>query len=231
MRSIGKLIAIAFCFGIVSEVSAQTSPRPSWTGFYVGGHLGYGWGLDDSPFNVNVLNVVSQGGNRSIKGPFGGLQVGYNFAIGQFVVGLEIDASLSDIDGNSPIINGANTGNTQARVESFGTGRARIGYLFGNALAFGTGGVALGRVETSRTQLTGTVFNATPGSIDRATYTSSGWVVGGGVEFALAQHWTAKIEYLYVDLGTNTVTRVLAEQRVDHTVTLSTARIGLNYRF
>jgi outer membrane immunogenic protein len=114
------------------------------------------------------------------------------------------------------------------------TVRPRVGWAFDHALLYGTGGVAFGTIKTSET------FNP-PGFTDAANNptTRTGWTVGGGLEYAFARNWTAKAEYLYVDLGSfNTGSGCTLAPCVNpndvvyhHKYTDNIARIGVNYLF
>jgi outer membrane immunogenic protein len=129
----------------------------SWSGFYVGGHGGYGWGhdsftnLNDPFFTGKFPNFASTGFDP--KGYLGGLQVGANWQSGSIVAGLEADLSVTNIKGSSsrtatPIVDafGDITTGSAANSGTFdllGSGRARLGYLVTpNVLLYGTGGLA-----------------------------------------------------------------------------------------
>ena len=197
-------------------------PPPMWTGFYGGLNIGGGWDANsgqsgasayyDPRFQIGAIPNTAVGPNLfflpngntlgSAGGVVGGAQVGYNFQFNQFVIGAETDFQGTSISGggnNSPLtlfqspygganayltpigaITGANTS-----LSWFGTVRGRVGYLITpTLLIYGTGGFAYGQVSAFG-------FNTTP----------TGWTAGGGVEWMFAPHWSAKAEYLYVDLS------------------------------
>ncbi len=137
-------------------------------------------------------------------GVLGGAQIGYNFQFGQFVIGAETDFQGTSISGqgdNSPLtlfkspygganryltpigaVTGANTS-----LSWFGTVRGRVGYLImPTLLIYGTGGFAYGQIDA---------FGL--------SNTATGWTAGGGAEWMFAPTWSAKVEYLYVDLSSN----------------------------
>jgi outer membrane immunogenic protein len=136
----------------------------------------------------------------------GGVQGGYNWQNGPFVFGLEADIQAS----------GANDTFAPWKFSNpwFGTVRSRVGYALNNVLFYGTGGLAFG-------ELRGQTFGLTE------THSTAGWTAGVGAEFGFAQNWTAKIEYLYVDLSESrfVITGVPNGYR------FGLARIGVNYRF
>jgi len=121
------------------------------------------------------------------------------------------------------------TASLEHGIDWFGTARARIGYGANGWLAYATGGYAFGRVALRGTATAGggsasLTQNATP----------SGWTIGGGTELALGPNWSAKLEYLYVDLGTvnNTVVATGVASLTDSArIQMNVVRAGVNYRF
>ena len=115
----------------------------------------------------------------------------------------------------------------------FGTARGRVGWVNGSTLFYATGGLAFGEMKTSVTHR----INNPPGPAPSAqfAYTKTGWTVGGGIETRLADNWSAKIEYLYIDLGDATETIAYPANNSNFTTQASfhthVARVGLNYRF
>lgn len=117
------------------------------------------------------------------------------------------------------------------------TARPRVGYLMGNALVYGTGGLALTNIRYNENFDDGPPFplDIESSSISR---TKAGWTVGGGVEYAIANPWTVKLEYLYADFGSISTTGTdiflgAPFTTFSHSVTLKTniVRVGLNYKF
>src|SRR4029077_6535377 len=96
----------------------------------------------------------------------------------------------------------------EQKLDSFGTLRARLGFVPWDSrlLVYGTGGLAYGHVESSAAYAqTGCLFfvcGSPTGAAGSASTERVGWTAGGGFEYALAQHWSVKAEYLYYDLGT-----------------------------
>ena len=126
-------------------------------------------------------------------GFFGGAQLGYNWqaAGSPWVFGLEADVSFGDIDGTATFTTGVESFKTN--TDTLGTVRARLGYAVDRALWYVTGGLAWANHEMT---LTAPAFGTVTSS-----NTHLGWAIGGGLEWAFADAWTAKIEYLYVGLG------------------------------
>jgi outer membrane immunogenic protein len=186
-------------------------PVYNWTGFYAGINGGWAWGSSNwSAFNSSSFDVNG--------GMFGG-QIGYNWQFGQFVFGLEGDGDWSELGGSTNVFA---CGATSCRTKNdfLATARGRVGYAVDRWMPYVTAGLAIGDIRTTTAGFAG---------IDQ---TNAGWTVGGGLEFALAGNWTAKAEYLYVDLG-NAACNVTCGFPVGNNVSLTTnvVRGGLNYRF
>ena len=172
---------------------------------YIGVNGGGGWG--NSTWTGQSTDFNTSGGL------FGG-QIGYNWQFGQTVLGLETDIQWSGVKGSGSCASGCETKNN-----CFGTARGRLGYAYDRFLPYVTGGLAYGNIEANPS------FGFTS-----ASTTNSGWTVGAGVEFALMQNWTAKVEYLYMNLGDfNTAVSAPASTNVDFTANI--VRAGVNFRF
>ncbi|MGX5829951.1 outer membrane protein [Mesorhizobium sp. 43Arga] len=161
----------------------------SWTGFYVGAQVGGAW--NDSrwspasppgafdPFNTNGSGVV-----------YGG-QIGYNYQINQFVIGIEGDFAGSSVKGDDQCP--ATPGSVcQTKQDYLGSVRGRLGYAIDRVLIYGDAGVAFSKYKFAETQLLLQSF----GGGSRV-----GWTAGLGVEYAFNDHWTAGAEWNYYDFG------------------------------
>ena len=185
-------------------VRAPVMPYYNWTGYYVRINAGGGWGDSDW---AGVRSIDLSGGLI-------GVTLGYNWQFGQFVAGLEGDLNWTNIEGSAACVV---VGTCRTRNDWLGTVRGRLGYAADRFMPYLTGGLAFGNVEAS----------SPTGSADD---TNAGWALGAGLEFALAGNWTAKVEYLYVDLGDITcATCFPGGVRVDYTASI--VRGGLNFRF
>ena len=226
--------------------------KPNWTGFYAGINLGYGWASAESNFSVSAgalfaASIASE--TLSPRGFIAGGQAGYNFQVGSVVYGFESDLQYSGqtATGGAGALTCpagicgvfAPAGISLTHKESitwFGTFRARLGYDFGWAMLYGTGGLAIAGVES---QMTATTPVATVNITDRDI--RGGWTVGGGLEAMINRSWSMKAEYLYMDYGTHEVTFGLSAaalgMALPATVSQSTKltdnviRVGLNHRF
>jgi high affinity Mn2+ porin len=191
-----------------------------WTGFYIGGHVGYGGGSLGP--GTNPLPEEGQLFPPSITGLTGGYQAGYNKQLANHVVlGVEADASFgSPLDAVRLAPSPFNT-----TLDYVSTVRGRAGYAFGRWMPYLTGGFAWGHSHVNLNDGAGSVF-AAPGQIQ------TGWTAGAGVEFAVSGNWSAKLEYDYIDLGRQTYDLTgfgLPSVSVDPRVNL--VKLGLNYRF
>lgn len=192
-----------------ARVIAAPVPAFSWTGFYVGVHGGGGWAesvSDNTPADFDL------------SGPFIGAQVGFNWQMSALVLGLEADASWSGIHGVR--VTSGPGGTTTQDIDWFGTVRGRLGFAMGTWMPYVTGGWAWGQ---------GTRNNSTVGGVT-ASANHSGWTAGGGIEWAMTNHWTTKLEYKYIDLGSSFYNYpVGTDTNVD--ITVHTVLLGINYKF
>lgn len=254
----------------------------SWTGFYVGGNAGYSWGRGSTDLTETVITradvtrttlagtpiasttvisppVVTSASDRArINGGLGGLQAGYNWQTDRFVWGIEGDAQITGERGGVSFcfagpVGCAAVGTANYSLPWFATLRGRAGVAFDRVLFYATGGLAAGEIRSSFTD--GVAAGFFPGGVatlDSRT-TRVGWVVGAGVEGAIANNWTIKVEYLHMDLGSvdasvngsstsatsitvgdfriNTLLATQFNSTYRARITDDIVRIGLNYRF
>ena len=208
------------------------APAFSWTGFYLGGNLGGAWdksNITDSVFGLNF-------GNGNSNGVFiGGGQVGANYQVNNFVFGVEGDfdwASNNNNSGTGIVGPGGHTFTASANDRWLTTLTGRLGIAYDRVLFYGKGGGAWVGSNSF------TVTDATTGASITGSNsgTSSGWVAGGGIEWAFANNWTAKVEYDYVGLSNRSFTvPVGAPVLVGDTFTLNhniqMVTVGVNYLF
>ncbi len=185
----------------------------SWTGFYVGINGGYGWGKS------NWSNAAISTGDFNLKGALIGATLGYNLQTGSFVWGLEADADASFIKGSATTAGVCGAAGCETRNRWLATGRGRIGYAWDRFLPYITGGVAFGDVKM------------TTGTGASENKTKVGYALGGGVEYAFMGPWSAKIEYLYADLGKATCGAATCGLDTDVKFKAHIAKLGVNYRF
>ncbi|WP_171580499.1 outer membrane protein [Bradyrhizobium australiense] len=237
-----------------TKAPAMVEPIYNWTGFYIGGNVGYSWGRssDTSTLTNGAGTVLFTSADRAnMDGVIGGGQIGYNWQVQNWVWGLEADIQGSGQKGGRDFL--CPTGvctppfgviavfpgpavpvSLDQKLEWFGTVRGRVGVLATpRVLFYATGGLAYGEVKTTET------IGLVP-----VTFSNSdirvGYTVGAGVEGVIGGNWTAKLEYLWVDLGRTTgsfVTTIPAlgggvlTSNYSSRITDNIVRVGLNYKF
>ncbi len=212
----------------------QPVPIFTWTGFYVGVSGGYVFEPGNSTFN-GFAPALALTGNRFdtlSDGFILGGTIGYNYQINpNFVVGLEADLSYTDV--GKSVTNGFVT--ISQDMTYLGTVRGRLGLTFDRFMIYGTGGLAFANIESSTT-ING-LGNLYTGKKDDMR---AGYTIGGGVEYAFTNNLSAKVEYLYYDLGTNNYNSTLVSGAGFGPAFVATTRsetrgnivrAGLNYRF
>jgi outer membrane immunogenic protein len=186
-------------------------PLFTWSGLYIGAHVGYGWtDLDWTAAGTTV--------NDNGSGWFGGGQMGYNWQRGALVFGVEADLSSGGMGGSAacPGFTCSHDVNWLASVR----GRLGVAANGNRTLFYATAGGAWADVDYSST--------AGPGFSDRL----SGWVVGGGIEHMLTPRMTARVEYLYYAFdGVTAPAGTLSGGPVALDPSMQTVRFGLNVKF
>jgi outer membrane immunogenic protein len=273
------LIGIAAIASLASTVASAAdlaprvytkAPAPiaavyDWTGFYVGGNIGYSWGRsNDTSSLTNGAGTVlfSATDKTNLNGIVGGGQAGYNWQMQNWVLGLEADIQGTGEKGThyyncgigictpSTILPGFNVAvftvpgvavplSLTQKIDWFGTVRGRVGILATpQILLYGTGGLAYGGVNSSES-----IGAAALGFSSNDTRV--GWTVGAGIEGAIGGGWSAKLEYLYVDLGktsgsflttipafgAGTVASGTLTSSYSSRITDNILRVGVNYKF
>jgi outer membrane immunogenic protein len=232
-----------------SGVSPRSTYAPvrggtyDWGGFYAGLNLGYGYGKSVSTITENFGPgaVLSAPQSSSLSGFIGGIQLGYNFQNGPWVIGLEGDVQYADISGpqkpNS--VFDLNVGGTDLHVfnsanaiNSFGTIRGRLGYAFDRFLPYVTGGLAAGMSHSSGAYTIASFPGVIPGSTGLINYVPGdrlhiGWALGGGFEYGLPDGWSVKTEYLHIDLGEENAVPNFTSTKLKFDL----VRGGVNYHF
>jgi outer membrane immunogenic protein len=183
----------------------------NWTGFYLGINAGYGFG--DSSWSA-----VPTAGNKPTGFLVGGT-LGYNYQVGSIVYGLEGDFDWSDVKDSATC---AGVVTCETKNDWIGTVRGRLGYAFDRWLPYITAGGAFGDVKA-------TVSVPIAGLAASSSSTQIGWTAGVGLEYAFLSNWSAKIEYLYVDLGSFDTGPAPIVNNVSFKESI--VRFGLNYKF
>jgi outer membrane immunogenic protein len=250
----------AFAADYASPVP-PSSPIFTWTGFYLGVNGGSASMRQGNPLTISNsffdpmmfpssnLPTFSRASRHNRTEFIGGGQIGYNWQIGNLVLGMEADFShIGGVDYPSTATPfSVPLGPTTTFVTSgekgkhfVGTLRSRVGYSFDRLLIYATGGLSYGDFASgiSRVGSTDALGNATSNfTADSSDSASVGYAIGAGAEYALTTSWTVKAEYLYVDLGRRY--RWLLDPNVPPGFSFAAraenradiARVGLNYKF
>jgi outer membrane immunogenic protein len=215
--------APAFAADLPSRIAAP-APAPmmapifTWTGFYVGVQGGYAWGTSKWLQTAGATRLGTA--TLKPKGALGGAHAGYNWQSGALVYGVEVDLEGAGVKDDDLFVRVSNS--------LRGSARLRLGFAADRALLYVTGGAAV--AQWKRRALGATRVSATD--------TEIGWTVGLGMEYALSQNWSARVEYRYADFGksslalpanffvANNPASVLKVSAKD-----SSIRVGVSYRF
>jgi outer membrane immunogenic protein len=207
-------------------------PPFSWTGFYIGGNIGVGWNQGswtDSLFGVGFSNQ----NNNAVF--IGGGQIGGNYQINNWVFGIEGDfdwAANNNNSGTGTLING-NTFQINANNRWVSTLAGRIGFAFDHWLFYAKGGGAwVGNNGFTVTNLTTGAAVSVSGN-----NTNSGWLAGGGIEWAFTNNWTVRAEYDFIGLNNRTFTLpatfpvLVGDTFTTHNRDVQMFTVGVNYLF
>jgi outer membrane immunogenic protein len=236
-----RAVILALCAGsVLSQAAAAAdlggAPRRSikdepapyvapftWTGLYLGTHLGYGWSDADWQFGLTPGVSTSHSGD----GWLFGAQIGYNVQVRQFVFGVEADISNAWLEGGTACPNPAFACEHSLNWLASLRGRAGATINGNRTLLYVTAGGAWADVDYAAFDVgTGALFGA------GFSHRHAGWVAGAGVEHALSPNLTARVEYLYYDLGDATAPAgALGAGPAGLDLTTQTVRFGLNLKF
>ncbi|WP_291688176.1 outer membrane beta-barrel protein [Bradyrhizobium sp.] len=214
------LAALAFAgAALAADLPARTyakapmvSPVYSWTGFYVGGHVGAGWGTTETDLNVGALVngfLPNAGlglnlpiGQTQLNGFLGGAQAGYNWQAGMMVFGVEGDFTWSGLKGGTTCLLVIHC---DAEVKWIGDVTGRVGATVGDrGLVYikGGGAWADSKYLVNQNVTVGGIGGGLTGTLDGSvSKTRFGGVLGAGIEYGFMPNWSAKLEYDYFDFG------------------------------
>ena len=236
----------AVAFGLATPASAADLPRKgpavapiavapiyNWTGFYIGGHIGWGQAERGVDHNFDPIFFDSFSLDQRADGFLGGGQIGFNWQTGALVLGVEAQFSWMDADNDRHCFTHVVAGqiNCGHATNWIATAAVRLGYAANNWLFYVKGGAAFHDSE----------FNFRPVNFPGAfTFSNNddtevGWMVGVGFEYGFTPNWSAKIEYNFMDFGDRDFfvrdTVFLNDFRLDHDLQFHVVKFGINYRF
>jgi outer membrane immunogenic protein len=249
-KTLGLLASAAMVLGASQMASAADlaprytkAPVPvevwNWTGFYIGGHVGAGWGTTETTLDsasglgapAGVIGLALTQNSRS--GFLGGGQIGYNFQSGWAVFGVQADIAGLDVKGTTPCLG---TFSCTAKSDWLATVSGRIGGVVADkTLVYVKGGAAW--LNTTHSFNVPAGLGAPAGFTGlSAESTALGWLLGFGAEYAFTRNWSAFIEYDYMDFDKKSVAfnfTVPAVGTANTTIQnkLSIAKVGVNYKF
>lgn len=202
----------------------EAPPVFTWTGFYVGAHAGYAWG-SNSLTNTSPPGPPTRTVSIKPDGFMGGVQAGYDWQLGSFVLGAVADLSLVSLSKSfnsvpppgPPFL-------AKASVDWMSTLRVRAGVLATQRLlAYVHGGLAVANIKGS---WVGGPWNGSGSS------TRAGWVAGAGLEYRISPNVSTFLEYSYADLGKHNFANVGGPAvTFSHSTKVQSIKLGLNYRF
>jgi outer membrane immunogenic protein len=205
-------------------------PAFTWTGFYVGGEVGYQFGhVSTSLFTNPGLAPLGGLPGYNTNGVVGGAHAGLRAQMGQFVVGVEADIEGAGVRGSNtlgatPGGGGPLTYSTREDVES--TYRLTAGYAIDRVLIYGTGGLAIADFNNSYS------VPGVAGTTDSFFHTRFGWTGGAGVEYAFDNHWSARVEYRFTDFGSTNdfLVNSIPADAAHIRETDNSVRVGFSYK-
>jgi outer membrane immunogenic protein len=230
---------------------------PTWTGLYIGANGGYGWSQSSTtadPFQsfAGAAVVPPFGISQQLSGALAGLQLGYNYQMASWVLGVEGDFDGAGLNNSTqvvtadPLVATASDGfMAHEDIQWLATARGRLGYVWGPSLLYVTGGGAWEGVKDNyllSTDTTAGTFSASAGA--SVTATRSGWVVGGGWEWMINPSWIARLEYLHygfndsssavsipVACGFGGAGATCGANATSSNNSIDAVRVGLSYKF
>jgi outer membrane immunogenic protein len=251
MKKVLGLVGATLLFAGPALAADLNRPKPvykapplvpvfSWAGWYIGGNAGYGWGESTShTSNLDGADILP---NLKPKGFIGGGQIGYDWQINNWVLGLVADFQGADIKASgantiSATVNGVTDSVTEAisqKLDFLGTGRVRVGWAMNNWLFYGSGGFAYGNVRSTLDIIASeTVNGVTRTAADSGSHTETrgGWAAGGGINYAFTPNWIVGVDYLHYDLGHTSVVTSAVGFAASQNVAGDIVRGVINYKF
>jgi outer membrane immunogenic protein len=203
-----------------------------WTGFYIGGHFSYSWSHSSGQTTDTANGRVFAPGSTDTQAAHGGGQIGFDYMLpSRVVIGIQgaigsgAKNTVTNINATQTV---TNTGDNKLNWSV----RGRLGYAFDKLLVYGIGGVGWNDATATRTQVAGTMGNATPGTVETVSTSQNSWSVGTGLEYAFLPNWDAFAEYRYgAPIHSNTVVFPLAQLSTTSTGHTNSVEVGINWRF
>jgi outer membrane immunogenic protein len=209
-----------------ADIAEQLPPDLTWQGFYLGAHVGHGWGTEMDNQSEFFQDGPQPADEFNIGGFIGGIHAGYNWQMDTLVFGVEGDIDGSNIKGDTDFDYGFYSGNLSFKSDLQGSARLRAGYAMDRALIYATGGVAFARGELTE--------DGGPDDHYRDEQTHIGWTLGAGIEYAFTSNWIGRLEGRYTDFGSkayNMSEPGLSDYIYDVDLTQTVLSVGVSYKF
>jgi opacity protein-like surface antigen len=221
---------------LTPEGSADAEAPANWTGLYIGGHLGGGFSDThwSDPFGSTSIgskvNFAGFGDATHATGPLAGAQIGANWQTGHWVIGAEADGAWADFRGENTCFSGIGGVNCQHAVNSIFDLAARGGFAWDRSLIFAKAG---GAWTSAHYNLYGDTYRLALGT-GSASAITAGWLLGGGLEYALSDKWSTVVEYDHIG-GVNAApsfptVAVINTAHIGVSQSVDMFKLGLNYK-
>ena len=227
LLSTAALMALGTASAVAADLPARTytkAPAPvyapvyNWTGFYIGGHIGAAFGGDDG-FDTNIVGLTGTSRDAAF---LGGGQIGADYQFSpNWVLGIE--GQISALTDNERTFTAPTGDFIRDRSDWLASVTGRLGYTWGPGMLYVKGGVAF-RDDSGL----GVTAGFAPAATDKE---STGWTIGGGLEYMFAPAWSAKVEYQYYDFGTTNVVTNAGLGALSYKDDIHTVKVGVNYHF
>lgn len=210
------------CIVVFMTCAGTLCAQTSLTGFHIGALAGYAEGAYESGTTPGIDHEPSGG--------YWGGQIGWSGSFGSLIAGVDADLAFTSLEGDDNVTVSGFRSDLSSEVNYLGTLRGRLGWMAGNAMIYGTAGLAIADLDNHIV-----VSSAAGAAVGRDTEGSqhTGWVAGAGVEFPITPKISFDAEYLYIDMGDEDVTVNIGAFPFTDTadLNLSTVRVGINFRF
>jgi outer membrane immunogenic protein len=197
--------------------AAPAVPPPfSWTGLYLGGQVGYGFGESSGTQNAGGTFFPVVPYDLDPRGALAGVHAGFNYQIGAVVLGAEANLEAANLHGDTSFPAFDQTYFFHVKADTLASVRGRLGWAWDRVMLYGTGGAAFGNVSTP--------------PLDRLDGWRTGWTAGAGAEYAFRGPWSARLEYRYTDLGRVSSFDPNLASTDDNKLAFHAIRLGVSYK-
>jgi outer membrane immunogenic protein len=233
LRTLGASVALASAVGTsaaladiyyIPRASHRVPAELTWTGLYIGGHLGAAW----ADVQWADVSLTAESVNNDSGGFIGGVHIGYNLQLHSFLLGVEASLTGAVLTDNARSTVAPATISYGTDTNPIATATGRLGVVFDRWLIYAKGGWAGAQVEVSGRD------TALADSFSFSNW-RNGWTVGGGFEYKFQPDFSLGVEYGFIDLGSETMTGVTAlglpVTITNHDLQIQAATARLNYHF